>query len=159
MDEAKIISRRIGHLYEYIFTPAAQDAYPDIYKNLVKDIGASIVADKVVPEFALHSSPESLIKKLAEYYEDFDVYMICDFWNEKYAYLALQKGWISPHVDGSVWEVALCISNLENKAPLARLMGRIIKEARESNIDWLITHKHVGPYEYRARYHKLNRSL
>jgi hypothetical protein len=156
---AEFVFNKRGHLYEYIFTPAGQVKYKEQYDNIVADIGASITADKVVPEFHMHSSAESLIHKLATFYEDFEVYILADFWNEKFAYLALEKGGVSPHVDGSVWEIALCISNLQTKAPLAGLMGRIIKQARVENIDWLITHKHVGPYEYRARYHKLNRSL
>jgi hypothetical protein len=155
----KPIYTKRGRLFEYVFTPADQDKYRSWYNNLVADIGASIAADKVVPEFHMHSSAESLINKLSTFYEDFEVYMLCNYWKEQYAYVALEKGGVSPHVDGSVWEIALCISNMEDKAPLASLMRRIIKQAKFESIDWLITHKHVGPYEYRARYHKLNRSL
>lgn len=146
-----------GSVFEYMFTPADQDKYRSWYTNLVADVGASIAADKVVPEFHVHSSADSLIHKLATFYEDFEVYILCDYFKEQYAYVALEKGGVSPHVDGSVCEIALCISNLKDKAPLSGLMRRIIQQAKYENIDYLITHKHAGHLEYRARYHKLKK--
>jgi hypothetical protein len=103
----------------------------------------------------MYSSTGSLIQKLQDYYEDFDVYIMRDAIKQQYAYIALEKYGVSPHVDGSVHEVALCISNFTTKAPLAYTMRLIIKQAREAGISWLITHRHIGPLQYKARYCKL----
>jgi len=143
----------MGSISSYYF------AYPEdnrrLYGRLITLASSSLWATTKPSEFTESTSIESIRHKLDTFYEDCEIFILEDFDEERYCFLALETDMRSPHVDGKVAEVALLASNLEDPKHILRLLRRIKEHCRSLGMDWLITHKHVAPYEYRARYHKL----
>jgi hypothetical protein len=130
---------------------------PDLYKVLVDKVIESLWHNRRPNEFDESTSKESMRSKLDEFYNECEIFILEEHYKDanRYCFLALESNLKSPHVDGKVAEVALLASNMKDKHQFFTLLRRLKEHCRFSGMDWLIIHKHVAPYEYRARYHKL----